>query len=179
MSNPTSPQRVNGAATGRASWPDLSMRVSDADRAEIADRLAKHFGDGRLDQTEFELRLDQAMRAKTRSDLIGLLADLPEAKHPEPVGDLPRSSGNRRRQRQILKVQLERERLMLKHERREHRRREREYRWYSMRQLPMLILVVVVTVVIAKVLRDIYSIWLVIAVLGFLWLRQARHNRSQ
>jgi hypothetical protein len=53
------------------------MRVSDADRAEVADQLAQHYGDGRLDQAELDERLGQAMSAKTHADLAGLTADLP------------------------------------------------------------------------------------------------------
>jgi hypothetical protein len=53
------------------------MRVSDAERAEMADTLSKHYADGRLDDAEFKDRLDRAMGAKTRADLNGLLADLP------------------------------------------------------------------------------------------------------
>ncbi len=53
------------------------MRISDADRAEVADRLSKHYSDGRLDQAEFDERLDRAMKAKTHADLDGLFADLP------------------------------------------------------------------------------------------------------
>jgi hypothetical protein len=63
---------------------DPDMRVSDAERSEMADTLSKHFADGRLDETEFKVRLDKAMAAKTRRDLSGLLKDLP-ALHPEPV----------------------------------------------------------------------------------------------
>jgi hypothetical protein len=154
------------------------MRVSDTDRSEIADRLAKHYGDGRLDKAEFEQRLDQALQAKTRADLIGLLADLPDGDGSPPPGDPHRPRSQRRQQRQILKVQLERERLMLRHERREHRRRERELRWYSMRQLPTLVLVIALIVVIGTLLRHIYSIWLVIAALAFLWLRHAQSRRG-
>ncbi len=55
------------------------LRVSDAERAAVADRLAHHYGDGRLDQAELDDRLGRAMSAKTRADLDGLLADLPEA----------------------------------------------------------------------------------------------------
>lgn len=55
--------------------PDL--RVSDAERSDVADRLAKHYGDGRLTQDEFNERVDQAMNAKTQSDLSGLFTDLP------------------------------------------------------------------------------------------------------
>ena len=53
------------------------LRVSDAERNEVAELLSKHYGDGRLDAAEFQERLDRAMSAKTRADLSGLLADLP------------------------------------------------------------------------------------------------------
>jgi hypothetical protein len=60
---------------------DQNMRVSDAERQAVADRLAVHYGDGRLDQEEFDERVSRAMSAKTRADLAGLLDDLPE---PDP-----------------------------------------------------------------------------------------------
>jgi Domain of unknown function (DUF1707) len=153
------------------------MRVSDAERSVIADRLARHFSDGRLDQAEFEDRLDRAMRAKTRADLIGLLSDLPEGL-PAPGGDPERARSQRRRERQLLKIRLERERLLLAHERREHRRQERELRRQSLRQLPAIVALVVVVLVAAAVLRHIYSVWLVLAVLAFGWLRYAHRGRG-
>jgi hypothetical protein len=55
--------------------PDL--RVSDAERGSIGEALGRHYADGRLDQAEFNERLDRAMKAKTRADLSGLLTDLP------------------------------------------------------------------------------------------------------
>jgi hypothetical protein len=54
-----------------------NMRVSDAERAEVADRLSHHYGDGRLDEAEFNERVDRAMKAKTRADFAGLFDDLP------------------------------------------------------------------------------------------------------
>jgi hypothetical protein len=54
------------------------MRVSDAERAEVADQLAQHYGDGRLDQAELDERLSRAMSAKTRADLSGITDDLPD-----------------------------------------------------------------------------------------------------
>jgi hypothetical protein len=177
MSTPTSPQRVSAAALRRAGWPDQGMRVSDADRAEVADRLAKHYGDGRLDQVEFDDRLDRAMRAKTRADLVVLLADLPEGQvQPPDDGATPRSQ--RRQQRQILKAQLERERIMLRQERREQRRQQRELRWHSMRQLPLIIALIIGVLVAARILREIYSLWLVLAVLAFFWIRHIQSRRG-
>lgn len=54
------------------------IRVSDAERAEVADRLATHYSDGRLDKAEFDERVARAMSAKTRADLNGLFDDLPD-----------------------------------------------------------------------------------------------------
>ena len=62
---------------------DATMRVSDAERAEVADQLAQHYGDGRLDQAELDERLGRAMSAKTHADLAGLTDDLP------PLGARP------------------------------------------------------------------------------------------
>jgi hypothetical protein len=81
MSSPRSTRWTRGPAARRASSVDPQLRVSDAERADVADRLSKHYSDGRLDQAEFNERLDQAMKAKTQSDLTGLFADLP------PTGD--------------------------------------------------------------------------------------------
>jgi hypothetical protein len=75
--NPTSPVRSTTLPPGPLAWSNPFLRVSDADRAQIADQLARHYSDGRLDQAEFDERLDRAMRATTVADLSGLLADLP------------------------------------------------------------------------------------------------------
>ncbi len=90
MSVPRSSSATRGfasrrRASDRASDANPGLRVSDAERAEVADRLAKHYSDGRLDQAEFDKRLDQAMRAVTQSDLSGLFADLPSGGTPEAV----------------------------------------------------------------------------------------------
>jgi hypothetical protein len=71
---------------GRRFNPDAdpSMRVSDAERNEVADKLSRHFAEGRLDQTEFKERLDTAMSAVTRSDLDGLFRDLPRLTEEPP-----------------------------------------------------------------------------------------------
>jgi hypothetical protein len=69
--------------TRRMRYSDQHIRVSDADRNAVAERLAAHYGDGRLDQAEFDERVGRAMSAKTRGDLDGLFDDLPD---PEPAG---------------------------------------------------------------------------------------------
>jgi phage shock protein PspC (stress-responsive transcriptional regulator) len=63
----------------RTAPSDQHLRVSDAERRAVADRLGEHFADGRLDQAEFDERAGRAMSAKTRADLGGLFADLPDS----------------------------------------------------------------------------------------------------
>jgi Domain of unknown function (DUF1707) len=81
-------RRDSGApGGGRRDVHDPAIRASDAERAEVADTLSRHFADGRLDQPEFKARLDQAMEATTRGDLGGLFDDLPRLPSqasPEP-----------------------------------------------------------------------------------------------
>jgi Flp pilus assembly protein TadB len=84
----------------RRAGPDdgSRLRASDAERNEVADKLSRHFADGRLDQTEFKTRLDRAMGAVTRGDLDGLFDDLPRlADDPVPP---------RRRRRLLLPVMV-------------------------------------------------------------------------
>jgi Domain of unknown function (DUF1707) len=85
-----SQSRVRGfAPLFRGPYSDQHLRVSDADRQAVADRLAESFADGRLDQAEFDERAGRAMAAKTRADLAGLLDDLPVTGAPA-VPDQPR-----------------------------------------------------------------------------------------
>jgi hypothetical protein len=70
---------------GPCSSSTAALRVSDAERNEVADKLSRHFAEGRLDQAEFKERLDAAMSAKTQGDLAGLFDDLPPlATDPPP-----------------------------------------------------------------------------------------------
>jgi hypothetical protein len=61
----------------RPGYPDPNMRVSDSERAEVVDRLAGHYGEGRLDKAEFDERVGRAMAATTVADLEGVFNDLP------------------------------------------------------------------------------------------------------
>jgi hypothetical protein len=56
---------------------DPRLRASDADREATADRLRQHHIDGRLDQDEFQARLDRCFAAKTVGELAELTRDLP------------------------------------------------------------------------------------------------------
>ena len=80
MSAPS--QAVLIASSERSPAGRADERVSDAERTAVADELSKHYTEGRLDQEEFDQRLNQAMAAKTYRDLAGLLQDLPQADAP-------------------------------------------------------------------------------------------------
>ena len=82
MSTSWIPPQFGYGGPRRWGGPDPNMRVSDAERTEMADVLSKHYAEGRLDESEFRVRLDKAISAKTRGDLSGLLSDLPPL-HPE------------------------------------------------------------------------------------------------
>jgi hypothetical protein len=53
------------------------LRVSDADRDRVADRLRAATGEGRLSADELEERLEAAFAARTAAELAPLTADLP------------------------------------------------------------------------------------------------------
>ena len=96
-------QRNFGPLFGGPSY-DQHMRVSDAERQAVADRLAEHFSSGRLDQEEFDERVSRAMGAKTRADLNGLFTDLPETGAPAVTDH--QAFGRRRRHPVLLFVLL-------------------------------------------------------------------------
>jgi Domain of unknown function (DUF1707) len=57
---------------------DDRIRVSDADREHVAERLREHFAQGRLSSEELDERISAALGAKTVGDLRGIMTDLPE-----------------------------------------------------------------------------------------------------
>src|SRR5271170_5103947 len=76
----------------------LTERVADADRDRAVTQLREHVVEGRLTLDEFSERVGLALRAKTRGDLIAVMADLPEASQaptslPEPGTAAPRKKG--------------------------------------------------------------------------------------
>jgi hypothetical protein len=170
MSTRVTPLRPGGAALRPADWPGSEMRVGDAERSAIADRLAHHFSEGRLDAAEFDERLDRAMQAKTMSELTGLLADLPET---EPaVLPLQPTPDSRRHQRKMLKLLMERERIRLQHERRQQRRAQRHQRLRGLRWVPLLIGGLIVVIVVAHWLAHSIAAVLLVGLVAFIWLRR-------
>jgi Domain of unknown function (DUF1707) len=57
------------------------IRAGDADRQRVAEKLGKHFGEGRLTVAEFDERLARAHAVVYLDELPPLTADLP----PDPV----------------------------------------------------------------------------------------------
>jgi hypothetical protein len=55
-----------------------NIRVSDADREQVAERLREHYAAGRLSSDELDERLSATLSAKTFGDLRAVMADLPE-----------------------------------------------------------------------------------------------------
>ena len=72
---------VNGRSEmGRRS----TLRASDADREQIAERLRKAAAEGRLSADELEQRIGAAFAARTYGELDALVADLPDERLVAP-----------------------------------------------------------------------------------------------
>jgi Domain of unknown function (DUF1707) len=67
------------------------LLASDTERERVAEALRTHAAAGRLDPQELEERLGLALAARTRADLVPVVADLPapEARAPRPRRTVP------------------------------------------------------------------------------------------
>jgi uncharacterized Tic20 family protein len=66
------------------------LRISDAEREPVIDRLQQAYAEGRLDDAELDLRIQLAITAKTRGDLAAVTYDLLSSPpHPVPYGAVP------------------------------------------------------------------------------------------
>jgi hypothetical protein len=91
---------------GRSQVPPDQIRISDAERHEMTETLAKHYSEGRLDQTEMDERVTKAMSAKTRGDLRGLLDDLPPLGPASGSVPMPASRSRRPFPHRVLSILL-------------------------------------------------------------------------
>lgn len=57
--------------------PTAGIRIDDAARYKIGEELGRHFADGRIDQDEYEERLERTYAARFDTDLAPVTADLP------------------------------------------------------------------------------------------------------
>jgi hypothetical protein len=78
--------------------PDL--RVSDADRERVAERLRDAAGEGRLSIEELDERLDRAYSARTAGELAELTTDLPATRSSQ----LPAVTSARKPRRWLVSV---------------------------------------------------------------------------
>jgi hypothetical protein len=60
------------------------LRISDEDRHRVSEVLRQAAGEGRIDLTELDERLEATYRAKTYADLVPITADLPVAAAQAP-----------------------------------------------------------------------------------------------
>ncbi|MBO0805499.1 MAG: DUF1707 domain-containing protein [Nocardiopsaceae bacterium] len=77
-----SPTTPDAPVPGQVQDNGAGPRASDAERDEAASRLGEHFAAGRLSHATFMHRMNMAMRARRRSDLPPLFADLPPRERP-------------------------------------------------------------------------------------------------
>jgi hypothetical protein len=67
---------------------DRGLRVSDSERAAVADVLREQHVQGRLASDEFQERLDRCLAAKTYAELDALVDDFPaDEGQSRPEGD--------------------------------------------------------------------------------------------
>ena len=66
---------------------DRSLRVGDKERDAVAEILRQAHVEGRLDNDEFQARLERCLTAKTYTDLDELISDLPRERAAAPSGD--------------------------------------------------------------------------------------------
>jgi uncharacterized protein len=79
----------NGAHAAEATRTG-ELRVSNAEREPVIEQLKQAYAEGRIDHSEFDLRVHLAMTAKTRSELAVVLRDLVQAPAvPERRPDAP------------------------------------------------------------------------------------------
>jgi hypothetical protein len=148
----------------RAAYGHPGMRISDAERAEVSDRLSQHYGDGRLDEAEFGRRLDQAMHAVTQADLNGLFDDLPggSAGHGGPADARPGGPGRARRPARSAEPGVP------------GRRRA------PVSRVVGLAVLIVVAAIVGQALTPLFVPWILIALVVFVWLRRGprQHHHS-
>ena len=65
------------------------LRISDAERHQVAEILRQAAGEGRLDLDELDQRLEATYAARTYADLVPITLDLPTHPHARPVPARP------------------------------------------------------------------------------------------
>src|SRR3712207_5042198 len=77
---------MSGELTPQAGGHDpAQLRISDAERHQVAEILRQAAGEGRLDLEELDERLEATYAARTYADLVPITLDLPSHPHRPPV----------------------------------------------------------------------------------------------
>lgn len=161
-SPPWSPGSAGSGYRRHFRYGGADIRASDAERTDVADRLSRHYQDGRLDQAEFNERLDRAMNAKTRADFSGLFADLPDLPDPADQAGQPGKNGHSSRPPYNPA-----------------RTQRREDRRGSVRYIAFLAFVALVTYIVAHTLMHSVFPWVIVAAVAvFLWMRSEHMRRG-
>jgi hypothetical protein len=136
------------------------LRVGDAERTRVTEALHDHFAQGRLTRDELDERLDTTLSAKTYGDLRQITRDLPGpepvAQRGSPAAGTATPAGPPVRGRRPRGLPL----------------------------LPLAIGVFVATMLLSGgtmwalfgVLKVIFLVWLVMALVGFVHLRRRRRR---
>jgi Domain of unknown function (DUF1707) len=69
-------------AQGRDAPDPSQLRISDADRHQVAEVLREAAGEGRIDFEELDQRLEATYAARTYADLVPITLDLPDRRSP-------------------------------------------------------------------------------------------------
>ena len=73
------------------------LRIGDLERDAAVSALGEHYAAGRITKEEYDARADVAWRARTRSDLAPLFADLPALHQQHAPAAPPRGGSSRGR----------------------------------------------------------------------------------
>ncbi|WP_319459096.1 DUF1707 domain-containing protein [Micromonospora sp. RTP1Z1] len=87
--------------------PRPEMRLSDAERNRVVERLNQAVGEGRLTLAEFEDRIGGVLAARTHADLVPFTADLPVTVEPQVLQLRSRASSLKRAGRWVVPRQVE------------------------------------------------------------------------
>src|SRR5437899_6846564 len=82
---------MGGSTADTPSTPDF-LRASDAERDHAVSELRNEFAEGRLSHETFIYRMQTALDARNRDQLVGLFTDLPP-RRPRPSKLLSRIRG--------------------------------------------------------------------------------------